>query len=74
MIPGPWNWLILLAVLLVPFQRVGITVCYRSRSADPGRARTRGLFVLAGVFVAGSFLNLAVSAVVMSILARKKPA
>ncbi len=107
MAPSPWNWLILLAVVLVPFQLVGITVYYTTRSADPERARKRGLFVPAGVFfavffllflwgyfhpgmmilasgaanlfilvlmVVGSFLNLAASAVVMSMLARKKPA
>ena len=104
MTPSPWNWLILAAVLLVPFQLVGVTVYFTSRKADPERARRRGLFAPAGLFfavslsvflwsyfppgmmimadgvvnlfilvlmVAGSILNLAVSAVVMALLVRK---
>ena len=56
MTPSPWNWLILLAVLLVPFQLVGITVYFTSRKANSEAARTRGLFVPAGLFFAVFFL------------------
>ena len=106
MMPSALKWIILLAVLVVPFQLAGVFVYVAAQRSDRGRARRLGLMVPAGVvfavglflflwsyfhpgmmfmvsgvvnlfilflLVAGTFLNLACSAVVMTFLSRKTP-
>ncbi len=54
--PSLWNFLILLVILLAPFQIAGAVVYRMIHKTEPTRARRIGILVPAGLFFATGFV------------------